>query len=165
MKTIYLIGFMGTGKSTVGEMLSDKLFIPFMDTDQMVVDEYGPIAAIFREKGEETFRMHEAEMLKRTPESGCIVSTGGGIVERKENVEFMQRNGTVIHLNASMKEITSRLGDDPNRPLWGGDYRGKIRLYNRRKELYTEAADMTILTDDKQAQAITDEILSLQLPK
>ncbi|RYG74678.1 shikimate kinase [Lentibacillus lipolyticus] len=158
MKTIYLIGFMGTGKSTVGKTLSDKLTIPFLDTDQMVVETYGPIATLFQEQGEKTFRMYETEMLKHTPDSNHVVSTGGGIVEKKENVNFMKHHGTVIHLNASLKEIASRLGDDPDRPLWGTNYREKVRLYNHRKALYTEAADATILTDGKSVQEIVEEI-------
>ncbi|TMN20799.1 shikimate kinase [Lentibacillus cibarius] len=160
MKTIYLIGFMGSGKSTVGKMLGEQLGIPFLDTDQMVESEYGPISAIFRDKGEKAFRTYETEMLKRIPDNNHIVSTGGGIVEQEQNIAFMNGNGIIFHLNASMNEIASRLGNDPNRPLWGTNYAERVRLYNRRKELYIAAADVTILTDGKTAQNITEEISS-----
>ncbi|GAA0443482.1 shikimate kinase [Lentibacillus halophilus] len=162
MKPIYLIGFMGSGKSTIGERLCTKLDVPLVDTDQMIVDKYGPITTIFQEHGEQIFRKYETEMLKRTGGMEQIVSTGGGMVEREENVAFMTHHGLVVHLNASMNAIASRLGEDPNRPLWGKDSSERVRLYNRRKDLYTEAADATVLTDNKSIEAIAEEIADLQ---
>src|SRR5690625_4351172 len=93
MKTIYLIGFMGSGKSTVGIALADKLEKTYVDTDQFIVDTHQQqIADIFQEFGENTFRNYETNALKEVS-TYEVVSTGGGIVEKNENLQTMQKNG------------------------------------------------------------------------
>ncbi|ALX48069.1 shikimate kinase [Lentibacillus amyloliquefaciens] len=159
MKTLYLIGFMGSGKSTVGQLLHHDTGASYLDTDQMVVEKYGEIAAIFQREGELQFRHYETDVLKQVPEKDYIVSTGGGIVERKENMAFLKDRGFVIYLDTSFAEITQRLGNDTSRPLWGKAEPDKKELYQRRRERYLEVADMTIATDGKTPQEITAEIL------
>lgn|SRR5699024_6599988 len=149
MQTLYLIGFMGSGKSTVGKLLHDKLGGLYLDTDEMVVEKYGEIATIFEQKGEKQFRDYETEMLRETAGENFVVSTGGGIIERRENGKFMKSNGLVIYLDTSFDEIESRLGSDPTRPLWRKNDLEKQRLYQRRNKLYSELADITVVTDHK----------------
>ncbi|WP_010530976.1 shikimate kinase [Lentibacillus jeotgali] len=159
MQTLYLIGFMGSGKSTVGRLLHEKLGGSYHDTDQMVVEKYGEIAAIFEQKGENQFRDYETEMLKETASENFVVSTGGGIIERKENGEFMKKNGLIIYLDTSFDEIGDRLGNDPVRPLWRKNDSEKQQLYKRRNKLYAGLADITVTTDQKSPYIVVEEIL------
>lgn len=162
MKTLYLIGFMGSGKSTIGEMLSNTLSLPHIDTDHMVEEVYGQtIASIFQSDGEGTFRAYESEVLKKTPPQNHIISTGGGIVEREENTLFMKTNGVVIYLATSFREIAKRLEDDQSRPLWSQNIQEKKNLFNRREKLYEGNADKLIHTDNKSAAEIIEEIKAL----
>ncbi|MFD1360688.1 shikimate kinase [Lentibacillus salinarum] len=160
MRTVYLIGFMGSGKSTVGELLHRKSGISYLDTDQMVVDQYGDIASIFEKEGETQFRAYETEMLTRIPDKNYVVSTGGGIVEREENHTLMKQNGMIIHLDTSFDEITGRLGEDPTRPLWGQYDSDKYKLYIHRRNCYTTLADFTIMTDQKTPETIVTEMMA-----
>ncbi|SDQ50635.1 shikimate kinase [Virgibacillus subterraneus] len=162
MKTLYLIGFMGSGKSTIGEMLSSSLRVSHIDTDHMVEEVYGQtIAAIFQNNGEGTFRMYESEVLKNTPLQNCVISTGGGIVEKGENVLFMKENGVVVYLETSFDEIAKRLEDDQTRPLWSNNVQEKKDLFIHRKKLYEKDADIIVHTDNKTAIEITEEVKAL----
>lgn len=161
MKTIYLVGFMGSGKSTIGELLHHHLNRPHLDTDQMIVDQYGDIASIFQREGEKQFRDYETEVLARIPGDHYVVSTGGGIVERQENHKLMKHNGLIIYLDASFAEIAERLGNDPTRPLWGKQNADKQQLYQRRRKCYRALADYTIMTDQKTPENIVNDILAL----
>lgn len=159
MKTIYLTGFMGSGKSTVGELLHRKIGVQYLDTDQLVVEKYGAIAAIFENEGENQFRHYETEVLRDVPQTGYVVSTGGGIVEREENITLMNKSGLVIYLDTSFEEVARRLGNDTERPLWGKTAVEKKKLYKRRYEWYLKTADIRISTDGKSPTEITDEIM------
>lgn len=158
MKTIYLIGFMGSGKSTVGIALADKLEKTYVDTDQFIVDTHQQkIADIFQEFGENTFRNYETNALKEVS-TYEVVSTGGGIVEKNENIQTMQKNGLIIYLHASFKEIENRLENDQTRPLWKSDDEEKLKLYLRRLSMYEKYADHIIHTDKKTVNEIVQEI-------
>ncbi len=162
MKTVYLIGFMGSGKSTIGEMLSNMLCLPHIDTDHMVEEVYEQtIASIFQNYGEETFRLYESEVLKKTSQQNHIISTGGGIVEKKENTHYMKDTGCVIYLKTSFEEIAKRLEDDQSRPLWSQNLQGKKILFNNRENLYEGSADKIIYTDNKSTKEIVEEIKAL----
>lgn len=158
MKTIYLIGFMGSGKSTVGIALADKLEKTYVDTDQFIVDTHQQqIADIFQKFGENTFRNYETNALKEVS-TYEVVSTGGGIVEKNENIQTMQKNGLIIYLHASFKEIENRLENDQTRPLWKSDDEEKLELYLRRLPMYEKYADHIIHTDKKTVNEIVQEI-------
>ncbi|WP_229683033.1 shikimate kinase [Virgibacillus oceani] len=160
MKTIYLIGFMGSGKSSIGECLSLLLDVPLIDTDAAVEEKYSQsIAAIFKEKGESTFRIYESAALRDTPNTNAVVSTGGGIVENKGNTNYM-KSGTVIYLHTSFHEIKRRLQYDQKRPLWNSRLEEKEQLYKLRLNLYKSCAEYTISTDSKSIEAITNEIIA-----
>lgn len=120
MKNIYLIGFMGTGKSTVGKMLAEDLGARFVDTDKLVEEKTGrTIADIFEESSEEEFRRLETEVLRDiTEQDNLVVSTGGGIVVTRGNMEMMKDTGLVITLIADVHTIMDRVkNDETNRPL------------------------------------------------
>lgn len=158
MKTVYLIGFMGSGKSTIGQELAKKLNRTYVDTDQFIVETHQrEIADIFRENGENTFREYEIDALKRVSIYE-VVSTGGGIVERNENLQTMQKNGLIIYLHASFQEIANRLEKDETRPLWNNDIEGKLNLYKRRIKMYEKYADHLIHTDGRSIDEIIHEI-------
>jgi shikimate kinase len=118
-KNIYLIGFMGTGKSTVGRLVAEKLGMEFCDTDAMVEAKSGmTVSEIFDEMDEEAFRSMETDVLKEiTEKRNLVVSTGGGIVVTKGNMEIMRQAGSLITLMASPEQIFERIKDDKGRPL------------------------------------------------
>ncbi|MGN1400705.1 MAG: shikimate kinase [Bacillus sp. (in: firmicutes)] len=159
MNTIYLTGFMGSGKSTVGKKLADKLEIPGYDLDALIEKRIGmAISDAFASRGEEFFRKAETEVLKELPVSGAIVMTGGGVVLKEENRQWMKENGVVIYLSCDVEEIKKRLEGDTSRPLIQGERLKEIeRLFLGRQALYEEA-DIIVETTGKTPENIVREI-------
>jgi shikimate kinase len=151
--TIVLIGPMGVGKTTIGRKLAKALKLPFIDTDNLISDEHGPIPAIFEERGEPTFRKLEEEALEKAIRENAVVATGGGAV-----ISSLTRNRlkevTVVYLSTDGKHIASRLKNG-NRPLIQNGVEDWRRIYAERKPLYLEAADFEINTS---GQAISTSI-------
>lgn len=165
MKNVYLIGFMGTGKSTVGRMLAADLGMKFVDTDKIVEDKTGKsILDIFEEASEEEFRKLETEVLREiTDESGMVVSTGGGIVVTRGNLELMKQSGSVFTLIADAGTIHDRLSaDDTCRPLLEVDNPlDEIkRLLFERAAFYINAHHI-IETSDITAREAADQIIAI----
>ena len=157
---IYLIGMMGSGKSTVGKTLSEKMHKPFIDLDSEIEKGTGKnISEIFDIDGEEQFRKMETKQLKQYSES--IVACGGGIVLNDENREFINENGFTILLTASMEELSHRLSDSGNRPLLADDNTEEAltKLWLERQLHYLNTAEFTIETDGKNPKQLTEEIL------
>ena len=157
---IYLIGMMGSGKSTVGKTLSEKMHKPFIDLDSEIEKGTGKnISEIFDIDGEEQFRKMETKQLKQYSQS--IVACGGGIVLKDENREFINENGFTILLTASMEELSHRLSDSGNRPLLSDDNTEEAltKLWLERQLHYLNTADFTIETDGKNPEQLTEEIL------
>ena len=157
---IYLIGMMGSGKSTVGKTLSEKMHKPFIDLDSEIEKGTGKnISEIFDIDGEEQFRKMETKQLKQYSES--IVACGGGFVLKDENREFINENGFTILLTASMEELSHRLSDSGNRPLLADDNTEEAltKLWLERQLHYLNTADFTIETDGKNPKQLTEEIL------
>ncbi|WML47539.1 shikimate kinase [Neobacillus sp. PS3-34] len=161
MKTIYLIGFMGAGKTSAGKELSRRLNIPFYDTDDEIIKETGKtISDLFSEFGEEEFRSLETRVLKKIAVEDAVVATGGGMVLREENREWMKSNGIVIFLEAAPQEILNRLSGDTSRPLLSGDKEKIISvLMEQRLGLYQETSHFQIRTDGKFLNEVVDEIV------
>lgn len=159
MKTIYLIGFMGSGKSTVGKAYAQKYSKTYVDTDDYIEVFYGQkISEIFKNCGEKVFRTFETEILAKTTLYE-VVSTGGGIIEHVENIQIMQKNGIIIYLHTSFAEIEKRLKDDRQRPLWNHEnLNEKKGLYDRRISIYRKYADFIIQTDQKSEAEIVNGI-------
>ena len=158
---IYLIGMMGTGKSTIGEILTKKLDYPFGDLDENIEKCAGKsITEIFENDGEENFRNLESEQLRFY--SNSVIACGGGIIMREENRTFMKENGKAILLTASPSKLSKRLIQSDSRPLLSGKKNKEKLLKNiwlKRRLHYLNTADYTIETGHKTHEEITNEIL------
>ncbi len=165
LHNLILIGFMGTGKSTVACQLSKRLNLPFFEMDEMIVQEQGmEISNIFKEKGEHYFRDLETALLKNLlqKEKG-ILSCGGGIVLRDENIQAMKNHGTVILLTAKPETILKRVLHNQSRPVLNGkkNINDITKLMKEREERYRMAADFIVSTDEKSLTQICEEIIAL----
>ncbi len=162
-ENIILVGFMGTGKSTIGRSLSQTLSYPVIDTDQLIEKQQGrSIPKIFEEEGEEAFRDMETALLKSLQDqSGHIISTGGGIIVREENRALLRKMGYVVWLVASPEEIHNRTSRNSNRPLLNNeDPAGTIRkLLELRIPLYKKCAHLAIETNQLNFDEITTGII------
>lgn len=159
---IYLIGFMGTGKSTVSRSLAELLGYEEIDTDAWIVRQQNKsIPEIFETQGEAHFRDLETRLLEQMKEQQHkIISCGGGMVLREENVSLMKENGVVVLLTAAPQTILSRVEKGTDRPILNGnmnvDYiRG---LMEKRTPYYEAAGEVVIVTDDRQPEEIAQEI-------
>ena len=157
---IYLIGMMGSGKSTLGKTLSEKIQKPFIDLDSEIEKATGKsITQIFDIYGEEQFRKMETKQLKQYSES--IVACGGGIVLNNANRKFINENGIAILLLATMGQLAQRLSSSNNRPLLADDNMEEAltKLWMERLIDYLDTANFTIETDGKNPEQLTEEIL------
>lgn len=163
MKNIYLIGFMGTGKSTVGTMLAETLGTKCIEMDELIQKrQQMSITEIFDAFGERYFRDLETELLHSlVDEEQIVVSCGGGSVLRNENAEIMKQSGRIILLTASPETVYKRVRDSKTRPILNGHMSiAEIRsLMEKRKVRYDAVADVKIATDEKSAEAICAEIV------
>ncbi len=138
-RNIVLVGFMGTGKTTVGRLLSEQIGMPLVDMDSMIEERAGKsITNIFAQDGEPYFRELEREMVKElATQSGQVVSTGGGIVLNPDNISDFEKTGLVVCLLADAETVLDRVRHDSSRPLLAGDKEAKIaELLKTRKPLY-----------------------------
>ena len=168
MKNIVLFGFMGTGKSLVGKILSQKLNYPLIEMDQEIENDEGlTINKIFEEKGEPYFRSLELKLSEKISNSSSkIISTGGGIILNDKNILNLSRNSLCVCLNAKPLTIFKRIYDDKNRPLIESDNNqnedkfNKIsKLLNDRRLLYKKIP-FQIDTDDLDPLLISEMIIS-----
>ena len=164
MKNIVLIGFMGSGKTTIGKALEKKTDMAFVDTDELIeAYEDCKISNIFADKGETYFRRLENETLKKlvTGTNFKIISTGGGIVINKANIPLLKQLGKVFYLRIKPETVVERLEGDKTRPLLiGEDKLVKVeQLMTDRKELYEMAADKTVDVDCLSVNEIVSRIL------
>ena len=163
-QNIFLIGFMGAGKSTIARKLQKKLGSERVEMDEMIVEEQGmPISEIFEKYGEEHFRDIETELLERLQQkNGVIVSCGGGAVLRDQNTERMKKNGCVVLLTATPETIFERVRHSTDRPVLNGNMNVEYisGLMEKRRARYEAVADITVATDGKNADQICEEILA-----
>lgn len=161
MNSIVLCGFMGSGKTVVGRELAKVLGVKFVDTDEMIETEQGvAIKAIFATHGEDYFRDLEHEMCKKVAQmKNCVVSTGGGALTYRRNVDAIKQGSTVIFLDASFDVICKRIGDSKTRPLFQDKDKAKA-LYDERKDKYMAAADY-IIDGDMSARKTALEIAKI----
>lgn len=162
-KNVVLIGFMGSGKSSVGRQLAHRLAYRFVDTDQMIEQKAGKsISMIMEEGGEKAFRRMEQELLetlKDMPEKN-VISTGGGLPIAEGNADILKQAGFVIYLRTRPETVLERLSGDTQRPLLAGpDKEKKIRgLLEYREPIYEYACHMAVDTDKKGLLELSEEI-------
>lgn len=161
---IILIGFMGVGKSTVGNNLAEVLHKPFIDLDSMIEEHTGQsIPNFFSKVGEGSFRTIEANLLTKALQmEEVVISTGGGVVETRQCVDILRKSGgLVIWLNGTFSTVTDRLLNTVvDRPLLSGkplpDF---FNLWKRRQNIYADTANFEVITDHKNITEISNEII------
>jgi shikimate kinase len=160
---ILLIGMMGAGKSTVGGMLSDRLGWPYVDSDARVEERTGrTVPEIMAEHGEAAFRAEEAQCVAEatTSDGPLIVSVAGGAVLDADNRRRIRHAGLVVWLRADVATLARRVGAGQGRPLLGDDPAGSlVLLYQQRRRLYEQLADLTIDVDNLTPGEIVDRVL------
>lgn len=163
MKHLFLIGFMGAGKTSVSQALGKHLGWDIVEMDQHITAQEGmSVSEIFAQKGEAYFRACETALLESFAQSEpCIVSCGGGVPMREENVAAMKRSGTVVLLTARPQVILDRVKDDHSRPLLEGhkDIPYITSLMEQRRPKYEAAADLVVDTSDISVEEVCREIL------
>lgn len=164
-QNIVLVGFMGSGKTTIGAALSGATGMPHKDTDTIIEESAGTtIPEIFRQQGEAAFRHLETRtltILSDTDTEPTIYSTGGGIVVKDINRPLLHQLGTVVWLRVQPETVIDRLGDDHTRPmLMAPDRSKRVReLMEARRAAYADSADIIVDVDGKTPQEIITEIL------
>ena len=140
---LVLCGFMGSGKTTVGTALSERLGMELIDTDaETEKRENRTIAEIFEREGEAYFRRKETELIKELmTKENCVISLGGGLAANKENHPYLRLLGKVILLDCGIEETLKRIENDPSRPLTAKGKDDIIARYNMRAPIYEEVAD------------------------
>ena len=160
---IFLIGFMGSGKSTVAKYLSSAYQMKQIEMDEQIEKNEGrSISSIFEKEGEEYFRTLETELLKSLdPRETFVVSCGGGAAVKEENVREMKEKGRIILLSAQPETVYVRVKNSHNRPLLEGNMNVSYikELMDKRQKLYERAADFQVKTDGRTAKDIGEEII------
>ena len=160
---IFLIGFMGAGKSTISDYLKNALAMDVVEMDQCIVERQGmSISDIFETYGEEYFRELETNLLiEMQSQSNVVVSCGGGVPMRERNVVEMKKNGRVVLLTAKPETILERIKDNHDRPLLENNKTVPFiaDLMEKRRAKYEAAADIVIETDGKSELEICEEMI------
>ena len=166
-RNIILIGPMGSGKSTIGNIIARRLHREFQDSDQLIEKRTGvDIARIFDIEGEQGFRDRESNALvELLGQDNRVVATGGGSVLRKENQKLLKQRGYIIFLDTSVNQQMSRLARDKKRPLLQTENpRERLEaLLQERRPIYLDLADLAVKTDKRAARRLAADIIN-QLP-
>ena len=161
---VFLIGPMGTGKSTIGRKLSEKLGYDFYDTDKLIEKiEEKKIKDIFEQNGENYFRQKESEALSEAKIfQNAVIATGGGIVEREENRLFLENEDKVVFLDSSPERQYKRTKDSKKRPLLnkGDSLEILKKLYKKRINLYKAVSKKKISMDNLSTEEILKKIIN-----
>jgi shikimate kinase len=160
---ILLIGFMGSGKSTVGRIVADALGLAFVDLDAEVVSVQGrTIPEIFAAQGESAFRVAESAALEQLFRAeSTVVACGGGVVLDDANRSLLKRLGTVVYLQVSAEEAIARIGDTSGRPLLaGGGVAMASALLRSREALYEATADLSVTTVCRTPREVADAVVA-----
>ena len=163
---LVLCGMMGAGKTTIGVKIAELTGRRWYDTDELIVDKHGKISDIFEYYGEAHFRKLETEIVKElASQDGLIISTGGGLVLKKENNAVLQKNGKIVFLRASIDTLSKRLKVDGTRPLLQTStesIRDRLaKLMQERTPIYELVADYIVDVDGKTPEQIAKEIIEI----
>ena len=159
---ITLIGMPGSGKTTIGRMLSEKLSWKFLDLDEMIKEKTGKyVSEILKEKGDEEVIRIENELTLAINFADTVFSPGGSIVYSPEAMKKLQLSTTIIYLQTSLEEIKKRFGENKNneRGIVGWDSKGIEKLFEERSKLHRKYAEYTVDTYDKSPEEIAEEII------
>lgn len=162
MRNIVLIGFMGTGKTTVGRLLAARLVRPFVDSDKKIEVWQGmTIKEMFAKHGEAYFRQREKEAIARLARyRNAVIATGGGVVLQQQNMERLRLHGVIIALTADVEMILQRTARKDARPLLNGDERETtVRKLLQGRELLYRQADCVVDTTQLTPQQVVTEIM------
>ncbi len=165
-KNLFFIGFMGSGKTTVSKAFAKKYHCRHIEADDIIAEREGmSVKDIFARKGEPYYRDLETGLCRELSElSDYVISCGGGMAVRPQNVEYMKKNGFVIRLEATPETILERVKGDDSRPLLNGhmnvEYIAQMKA--KRADCYAAAADITVQTDkltvDEVVEAVYESI-------
>lgn len=162
---MWLIGMMGSGKTTVGRQVATRVGVPFYDTDQMVVEiARMPISAIWEGVGEEGFRELERRAVDHVPDSGFIAAAGGGAVIDERNRAHMAKDGPVVWLRCTPEVLAGRVSGDGSRPLLSSGSSPEdflAGLLEERGALYSNAATDVIDTDDLDIEQVVSAVIAI----
>ena len=166
---IVLIGFMGTGKSSISKVLSEMLEMTWIDTDTLIEKKMDmTIERIFDNHGEARFREIETEVIKDVEKNDYrIISCGGGVPLKEENIKHLKSNGQIVLLEASVDTIYKRLKHDNTRPLLKSkiSFESIGQMLEQRKKAYSSACDITVSTNDKDTKEVAMEIIEKLLER
>ncbi|MGA9120632.1 MAG: shikimate kinase [Bacteroidota bacterium] len=172
---IFLAGFMGSGKSTIGPILANTLGFEFLDIDRSIEEEQGKsVTAIFRENGEQYFRALEQAALQRVKESkGIVVALGGGTLTNADNLRTVCTSGILVYLKISEDQLFRRLRHRGDRPMLAGadgaplddeQLRQRIGSLFRAREPMYAMADITLQTDETRLGVTIDHLVQKLKP-
>lgn len=159
MDRMWLIGMMGSGKSSVGRALAERVGEPFHDTDKLVEERAGmSISELFETIGVTAFRDLEAQAVEAVSTQRGVIATGGGVVLDRRLRELMAGTGVVVHLSAPPETLAERIGSGDGRPLvQDGDTLARVtRIASERRDLYEAAADVVIETEGLNHTEVVD---------
>lgn len=162
---IYLVGFMGAGKTTIGRALASRVETPFFDLDNLIESAEGQsIRELFEQRGEPYFRKRERDILRSTRHlDRAVIATGGGTFTFDENIQLIQTEGLSVFLSAPYALVRSRAGQSDDRPLFRDDASAH-ELFNARARYY-RMADITLEVREEETPVEIAERLILELPK
>lgn len=163
IKNITLIGFMGTGKTTVGRLVAEQLKLAFLDTDALIEERTGKkIAEIFAQNGEPEFRKLEAQLVEELgTRSGTVISTGGGLPTNPDNLVNLKKHSLVFCLWLSPEKIFDRVKDQTHRPLLHDpDPLKKIRALLASREKFYKQADVLLNSDLRSAREVAQLVIA-----
>lgn len=163
---LWLVGMMGSGKSTVGSQVAHRMGLDFVDTDDLVASvTESTIADLWNDQGEDKFRRLESQMIASAAAGEkVVVATGGGVVLDQDNISQMRRSGLVVWLKASPEVLAERVGRDSTRPLMAASddpVQALATLLLKREGRYAEAAHAVVDTDDRPVDEIVARVLEL----
>ena len=158
---VVLVGFMGSGKSSVGRELARRFGAPFVDVDERIESEAGcRIRDLFGREGEPAFRVREKAALRDAlTVKGCVIATGGGAFADVENRSLLRSYAPVVYLEAAVETLLERLAGDLGRPLLrGGDREEVVRELLSRREPWYRTADVTVRTDGRTVKDVVAQV-------
>tara|TARA_B100000925_G_scaffold44354_1_gene28951 strand:+ start:744 stop:1256 length:513 start_codon:yes stop_codon:yes gene_type:complete len=163
---VYLVGLMGSGKTSIGKILAKRMGMNFIDLDDEIIkDQQCSISEIFDRFGEKKFRHLENKKLLSTLKiDNCVISTGGGIIMDQDNIKIMVENGSIIHLDIDLETQLLRIKNKKNRPLLRDKDNQRKILVKMRKErdhIYKKIAVASVNTSNKKRNDIVSEVVNI----